>query len=253
MIASRWKSYLLLIAIFVTHVGALQAASIDWDDYAHLLNAYVKPGKINGVDLSVVDYAGIKQDERFKRVAQQFAAADLSQLVSKQEKLAFYINAYNFFAIKIVVDHWPVKSIRDIGSFFSPVWKKDVGILAGKQTTLHIIEHEILRKMGEPRIHFAIVCASVSCPDLLNEPYRTKNLAQQLEQQTVSFLSNEDKGVKVARDEIRVSKIFDWFEEDFAQSGGVAEFVRQYRPDVPAHLGVEVDLEYDWQVNATQF
>ena len=253
MITSRWKKCLSLIIFFIAHVGTLQAASNDWDDYAYLLSTYVKPGKINGVDLSVVDYAGIKQDERFKRVAKQFAAADLSQLVSEQEKLAFYINAYNFFAIKMVTDHWPVKSIRDIGSFFFPVWKKDVGMLAGKPTTLHIIEHEILRKMGEPRIHFAIVCASVSCPDLLNEPYRATRLEQQLNQQTILFLSNKNKGVHIARGEIRVSKIFDWFEEDFEQAGGIEGFVRQYQPNLPDHLEMEASLDYDWQVNAARF
>ena len=222
---------------------------MDWRVYAELLDAHVSQGEINGTSLNVVNYSGIKSDARFQEVARQFASASEAGFQSKQEKLAFYINAYNFFAMKMVVDHWPLESIRDVGSWISPVWKKNVGVLAGREVTLHEVEHEILRKLDEPRIHFAIVCASVSCPDLLAEPYRGDTLDEQLEQQTLAFLNNEKKGLRIEKQEIRLSKIFDWFEDDFESVGGIESFVRQYKPSLPSGFDVETDIHYDWALN----
>ena len=115
--------------------------------------------------------------------------------------------------------------------------------------SLDELEHDILRKLGEPRIHFAIVCASVSCPDLRREPYTAALLEVQLEEQVRGFLANEAKGLRLEGRQARVSKIFDWFAEDFSGVGGVAAFIRRYRP-LPAAVAVEADLDYDWSVNA---
>ena len=225
------------------------AQKVDWSLYEKLLTDHVSQGVINGTSLAVVDYEAVKRDEAYSELVAQLAKFDVNQLATKEEKLAFYINAYNVFAIKMVLDHWPVESIRDIGSFFSPVWKKTVGTLAGKAVTLDEIEHKIIRPMGEPRIHFAIVCASVSCPDLLNEPFHAERLNEQLDRQTKAFLANDVKGLRVKGDEIQVSKIFDWFEEDFDKSGGIASFVRSYRPELPKGYDVEAELDYDWSLN----
>ena len=150
----------------------------------------------------------------------------------------------------MVLDHWPLKSIKDVGSLLSPVWDKPAGEIGGKRVTLGQIEHEILRPMGEPRVHFAIVCASVSCPDLNNRPYTAARLDGQLDEQVRRFLGNKTKGVAVADNQIRISKIFDWFEEDFQRAGGVDAFVRRYRPNLPASP-VEADIPYDWDLNET--
>lgn len=112
-------------------------------------------------------------------------------------------------AIKTVLDHWPLQSIRDAGSFFSPVWKKPAGMVAGKVRSLHEIEHDILRAMHEPRIHFAIVCASVSCPDLRPEAYNAAQLDDQLDDQATIFLSRQQKGLRIEANGVQLSKIFD--------------------------------------------
>lgn len=117
----------------------------------------------------------------------QFPVKNLS---SREKKLAFYINSYNILALKMVVDHWPLKSIKDIGSLFRPVWGKVAGTISGKLVSLDDIENDIIRPMGEPRIHLAIVCASVSCPDLRTEPYTAKKLDSQLDEQVRLFLNN---------------------------------------------------------------
>ncbi len=104
--------------------------------------------------------------------------------------------------------------------------------------------------MGDPRIHLAIVCASISCPDLRNEPYTAAKLNEQLDYQSRQFLNNEGKGLKIEKKAIRLSKIFDWFKGDFKASGGVMTFIKRYRTDLPA-LKIEANMPYDWTVNAT--
>ncbi len=156
-------------------------------------------------------------------------------------------------ALKMVADHWPIGSIKDAGSLFRRVWSRVSGSLGGKPITLGEIEHLILRKMGEPRIHLAIVCASISCPDLRNEPYAAaklnEQLDEQLDEQSRHFLNNAGKGLKIEKNAIRLSKIFDWFEDDFKVSGGVMAFIKHYRTDLPA-LKIKADIPYNWAVNA---
>jgi hypothetical protein len=227
------------------------AVEPDWSDYSRLLGEHVHPGVKRGVALNTVNYAELKKSGEVDRVAAQLAAFPMEKLASRDEKLAFYINAYNVLAIKMVLDHWPLESIKDVGSFISPVWKKPAGQLGGKTVTLDELEHRILRPMGEPRIHFAIVCASISCPDLRVEPYTAKRLDAQLEDQTRKFLGNPAKGVKVEEGNVRVSQIFDWFKKDFDKLGGVEAFVRRYRQDVPEKLPVKANTPYDWSLNAS--
>ena len=151
--------------------------------------------------------------------------------------------------MKMVLDHWPLEGIRDVGSLFSPLWKQPAGILGGKAVTLDELEHRVLRPMGDPRIHFAIVCASVSCPDLRTEPYTAARLNSQLDDQVEGFLANPAKGSRVEQQHIRLSKIFDWFKQDFSRTGGVKTFIRHYRPELPEQLPVRADLNYDWSLN----
>lgn len=230
----------------------VKAEELNWNDYDQLLSKYVKQGKLNNVNLMTVDYMGIKTDKNYPRVIAQLASFDPSKLQTQQERLAFYINAYNVLAIKMVLDHWPVKSIKDAGGLFSSVWKEDVGKINGKTVTLNQVEHEILRKMGEPRIHMAIVCASVSCPDLRAEAYTAKKLDNQLNEQSKLFLMNHKKGLHIKGNTAYVSKIFDWFEDDFDKVGGVKSFMRQYNKNVTARMNIDADLNYDWQLNNAQ-
>lgn len=227
------------------------AASPDLSDYSGVLGKHVRSGVKNGVALNTVDYAALKKSGEVDRVAAQLAAFPMEKLASRDERLAFYINAYNVLAMKMVLDHWPLESIKDAGSIISPVWKKPAGRLGGKMVTLDELEHRILRPMGEPRIHFAIVCASVSCPDLRVEPYTAKRLDAQLDDQARKFLGNPAKGMSVEEGNVRVSQIFDWFKKDFDKLGGVETFIRRYRQDAPEKLPVKANIPYDWALNAS--
>ena len=157
----------------------------------------------------------------------------------------------------MVQDNYPVKSIKDAGSFFSPVWKKTAGVVGGKDITLDDIEHGILRKMGEPRIHIAIVCASVSCPDLRTEVYTEKKLNAQLDDQMKGLLANSGKGLQIDRQKgkIYISSIFKWFKEDFESRGGVVTFITPYSPErdrkyLQGKNYKVAYLDYDWDLNA---
>ncbi len=225
------------------------AKSPDWSAYLKVLQ-HVKPGAKHGIPLEFVNYMQLKESGLLETAYHQISNFPITDLEGREEKLAFYINVYNILAMKMVLDHWPVKTIKDIGSIFQPVWGKTAGIISGKKVSLDDIENNILRLMGEPRIHFAIVCASVSCPDLRAEPYIAEHLNSQLDAQVRSFLQNEKKGLRVEEKEIHVSKIFAWFEQDFDKAGGIKTFIRHYRPELP-HLEFEADIDYDWSLNST--
>jgi len=222
----------------------------DWSPYTELLQTHVSQGSKNGVALNLVNYQNLARDKRWENLLNTLASFDESLLVSNEEKLAFWINAYNISAIKVVLDHWPLDSIRDAGGLFSPVWKKEAAIVAGKMRTLHEIEHKILRSMEEPRIHFAIVCASVSCPDLKTKAYDAKHLNKQLNQQAKIFIHHRRKGVQITDNHIYLSKIFDWFEEDFQSRKGVISFIQTYRKDIAADSKTVSYMDYDWSLNA---
>jgi hypothetical protein len=205
-----------------------------------------------------VDYAALRGDPDWPRLVASLAAADPDALPGRAEKLAFWINAYNVLAIDWVVREGPVESIRDLGSLLRPVWKKKAGEIGGRDVTLDEIEHRILRPLGEPRIHVAIVCASTSCPGLRREPFRAAALDRQLDEQARAFLADPRKGLAVDRGAgvARVSKIFDWFAGDFDASGGVRAFLARHAPAAErawlAERGTRLELrwlEYDWRLN----
>lgn len=223
------------------------AAEPNWSAYAEVLKS-VHQGTKNNVRLALVDYQVLKENGKLEAAYQELSNFPAKSLSNKEEKLAFYINAYNILALKMVLDHWPVDSIKDVGSLISPVWGKSAGSIDGKTVSLDEIENKTLRPMGEPRIHFAIVCASVSCPDLRNTPYTASNLNAQLNEQVQRFLANADKGLRIDNDGMHISRIFDWFEKDFKSVGGVEAFIRRYRADLP-ELPIKADINYDWSVN----
>ncbi len=243
------KCFIFILSLFFSAWNVL-AEEPNWASYRGVLEQ-VKTGSKNGVSLMLVDYQTIKTNGTLDNAYQTISGFAPGRLSGRKEQLAFYINAYNILALKMVADHWPTESIKDAGSLFTPVWDKPAGKLGGKVMTLGEVEHKILRPMGEPRIHLAIVCASVSCPDLRNEPFTAARLNEQLDDQARKFLHNQGKGLKIEKKAVRISKIFDWFEEDFDMHGGVPAFIKRYRNDLP-ELKVKANIPYDWTVNSVE-
>lgn len=233
------------------------AGSDAWTErYARLLEGYT--ARVDAKVGTRVDYSGLLREPGWKAMIAALGKVDPAVLGTRAERLAFWINVYNVFAIDLVLRHYPVESIRDIGSFFRPVWKREAGRIDGRPYTLDEIEHEILRPMGEPRIHGAIVCASISCPDLRREPYRADALDDQLDDNMRIWLAHDDKGLAIDRagGEIRLSRIFDWFEDDFDVRGGVLAVVTRHAPEPErAWLVANAEradityFEYDWRLN----
>ena len=244
-IFSKLGSKLIMAGVVLS--STTRAETPEWTDYNHLLENYVKQGNKAGINLTLVDYRGWAKDPAWERLLATIRAFPPDRLGNREEIISFYINTYNIFAIKMVLDNRPLDSIRDAGSWFRPVWKKTAGVLGGREVTLHMIEHEILRNLDEPRIHMAIVCASLSCPDLATQAYTADRLNEDLDSQSKRFLDNEGKGLVVRGNRIFISKIFKWFEEDFDTYGGVEDFISHYTA-VPDDVSIQY-LDYNWSLN----
>jgi hypothetical protein len=175
---------------------------------------------------------------------------------SDPQKIAFWINAYNAYTLKLIVDHYPVKSIKDIGGFFSSPWKKEFFKLLGQSFHLDKIEHEILRKkFKEPRIHFAVNCASIGCPALRSEAYTADQLSNQLQEQGQIFLQDRSRNSwDASQNKLFLSPIFKWFKEDFgSEPNNILSFVKPFfKSDSAPSATPEFKLEYtdyDWSLN----
>ena len=220
---------------------AYSAESLD-----HVLSQHVAEGHVN--------YPGIGQDGRFQNYLKLVNRVDPQQLSTREERLAFWVNAYNAFAIKGILDGLSPETLWGRYRFFIG---QDYSV-GGATINLYDLERKLLiPDFREPRIHFAIICASRSCPLLRSEAYSSNRLEDQLDEEARRFINDSsrnyfDQEKKIAH----LSKIFDWFTEDFeAHSGSLLQYVAQYvnDPDLAQDLRktpyhVEF-LEYDWRLN----
>ena len=236
--------------------GFTMAKTFDFSDWGTLLKKYVDSKVLEGIQLNTVNYEKLRQDPLFSHLLNKLKLFVPSELQTHEEKLAFWINTYNIFAIKIVAENYPLKSIKDIGSLFKSVWRYRAGTVGDKGYTLNKIEHKILRTMGEPRIHVAIVCASISCPDLATDVFRPESIDQQLDAQVRVFLANSNKGMRLDANGNRVfiSKIFKWFSKDFESHGGVLKFIEPYvsskYKQVLNNSSLRIFyMKYNWRLN----
>lgn len=246
------RSVTLLVVLALTS----PASALDEVLYAELLQRHTR--EVTDTAGVRVDYRALRGNPDWKRLVASVESTDPEKLDSRAAKIAFWSNAYNILAIDTVVRNYPVESIKDVGSFFRPVWDREAGTIGGRAMSLGEIEHEILRKLGEPRIHAAIVCASVSCPPLHREPFTAKRLEEQLGATLRTWLAEPRKGLRIDRGSktVHLSKVFDWFGEDFEPAGGVLVFIAPYVSDSDrlwlernaADLDIEY-LDYDWGLN----
>jgi hypothetical protein len=240
-----------LLAIILTMSFALNASAyselhIFNNSYDKLLKKFVKTSHVkDGVILNVVDYKKLKTSKELFKTSSLIKLVEVEGL-TEQEKLSFWINAYNFYTLELVAKNIDeIESIKDLGSLFSSVWDKYKFEIDGNHYTLNNIEHNILRtKFDEPRVHFALVCASISCPDLRNEAYTAFKVYDQLEDQTKKFLNNNTKGIIIDKGMVKVSKIFRWYGKDFKPNK--TEFIQKYNPIEYTH-GY---LDYNWNLNS---
>ncbi len=205
-----------------------------------------------------VNYAGLKNDsEMLESYLDLLAVNAPGDKGTFQTGLAFWINAYNALIIKGVLDHYPTTSVRKVkpfNGFFSRI-RFQVG---GRSYTLNDIEHDIIRyEFGDPRIHFALVCASLGCPILENRAFFPETLEERLDNATANFINNPEK-VRLDRENgvLYLSQIFEWFAEDFEDThDSVIDFIAEYLPEADTTFLKEQEIQiqymqYDWQLNA---
>lgn len=235
------------------------SAVVDTTDWASMLKTYLVAGPDR---LNTVRYATWKAEAhaRLKTAIAGFERVDVEKL-DRPDQFAFWANLYNAKTIDIILDHYPVKSIKDIrlgGTLLANVtggpWKAKVVTVSGHPLSLDDIEHVILRGLfGDARVHYAVNCASVGCPNLRQEPYSGAALEAQLDQAARDYV-NASRGIRVTRGKVTASSIYNWFQVDFGGTvAGVLRHVRKYaEPNLVAALATVTAIDeyaYDWSLN----
>ena len=263
------RSFLIVAASLLTSASWAQTFDHQHTAWSALLKKHVVV--LDGGKATQVRYAGMATD----RVALQRYLASLSDVspasfdvFTKPQQMAFLINAYNAYTVELILTRYPkLASIKDLGSLLQSPWKKEFVPLLGKTLSLDGIEHQQLRQRGrydDPRVHFAVNCASIGCPALREEAFVAERLEAQLEEQTRRFMSDRSRNRwNAAKQQLEVSKIFDWYGEDFrlGHKGitSLAAFCARNADqlaDAPADreriraMTAKIDfLDYDWKLN----
>lgn len=168
---------------------------------------------------------------------------------SSNKKKAFWINTYNAYTIKIILNNYPLKSIRDIKIDGKTAWKIPFVKVGQKRYTLDQIEHEILRKkFNDPRIHVGINCASVSCPRLWNFAFTEDNIASSLDNLMKEFINDTTRN-KISKNNLEISEIFNWFSKDFIKNGTIISYLNTYAAIKISEKASIKYLTYDWSLN----
>ncbi len=218
---------------------ANSAVNIDHSDWDKLLKKYVNAD-------GNVDYKGFKSDKaKLDAYLTKLSKSEPTDKWSVQELLAYYINIYNAATIQLIVDNYPTNSIKDIKG----AWTNGFVKIGDKEISLGAIENGVLRKMDEPRIHFAINCASVSCPKLMDEAFTAGKINEQLEAATKEFI-NSDKN-DITTNNPKLSKIFDFYTSDFTVDGkkDLIAYINQYSNTKINANAQYTFKEYDWNLN----
>ena len=227
--------------------------------FTQILNDYVHDGLVN--------YINLKEDKRLDKYLEQLENTNPDNLRTDEDKLAFWINAYNAFTLKFIIEEYPVESINDLhwGGLYlgtllgTTVWDDEKIIINGTKLSLNNIEHDIARKkFNEERVHFAMVCASYSCPQLRDEAYEGYKLNKQLNEQARLFFMDETKNnFDLKKRTAYLSKILNWYSSDFGNDDQsillyVSQFLdREIADDIRRNLSQwEIDhLSYNWDLN----
>jgi len=193
----------------------------------------------------IVNYAGLKKNRKALLDYINTLGETLpEESWSQEEKLSYWMNAYNAMTVDLILRNQPLESIKDINK----PWEQRYWKLGEKYYNLDEIEHQILRKMGDARIHFGINCASFSCPPLLNEAFTPSKVDAQLDKVARKFINDTSRN-RISENSVEISKIFDWFAKDFKRNGSIVDYLNQYST-IKISEGAKVRyMDYDWALN----
>lgn len=238
---------LQLVCLLTISLAILPAqAETSWQEtYDTLLQKYATQKGVRYASW----HANAEDRKRLDEITQAIAKTDLSKF-DPQARLTFYLNAYNAWILKVMLDHYPTKSIKDTMYF---VFRRNIITVAAKKTSFHALENEIIRKQfKEPRIHFALNCASASCPPLHSRAFAVDTLEETLALLTKDFVTKNPLGLRTLNSEreLFASKIFEWYEEDFEKdAGSILGYLEKIR-EKPFPKGATLKFQdYDWSIN----
>ena len=228
---------LIYLFIFISGKTAV-VAQPDYKSWDTFLKKYVSTS-------GDVDYKSIKANKKeLEAITKAFSETSVLTSWSKNDQLAFWINAYNVFTIDLVVNHHPIKSIQNLDG--GKPWDVKRIAIGGKKYSLNNIENDIIRpQFKDARIHFAVNCAAKSCPPILNSAFFGKTLDEQLDAVTKKFISNT-KYQNITSGKMTLSKIFDWYKVDF---GDIFTFINKYSTIKVNKNTAIVYKDYDWSLN----
>ncbi len=243
------RKYLTIFAFYLFTLvlsSSPYAEQQHWKAWSQLLNQAV-------TDKGFVDYNMIQQGEQLDNIIKTIETTAPTSLQTIEQQLTFYINSYNALVIYTIINGKSPSHFFGRFSFF----RNSYYTVAGTSMNLHELEHDVIRPLQEPRIHFALVCASYSCPKLLNSVYRAEDINQQLELAAKAFINNSQKNHFDQTKKIAyISKIFDWFDEDFSsEEMGLLDYIAQYVDDEKLAIALRQQTftirfnNYDWSLN----
>lgn len=196
-----------------------------------------------------VNYKGFQADRSELNTYLAYLAKTNPKTWSAQKQKAFWMNAYNAFTVKMILDHYPLKSITDIKKGDKNAWDIPYATIGGKLYTLNAIEHKILRKdFDDPRIHVGINCASYSCPPILNQAFTEGNVNTLLDKAFRAFV-NDPLRNNIQANQIKISQLFDWFSGDFSKKGSVIDYLNKYSKVKISKTAKVEYLDYKWALN----
>ncbi len=248
------KAIILMLVLITVHGLAVNVFSSEKDNpgsiFDSILSRYVSED-------GLVNYKGLKKDKEINKYIEYLSNTDPRSLPSEKHRMAFWINAYNAFVIKGVLEEYPIKSVLKVSLIPHSFFKRKKFETKHGEITLQVLENEKLREaFREPRVHFAINCASISCPKLLIEEYSAEKLEEQLEAQAVSFINDKSRNYLDKENKVLyLSSIFEWYEGDFVKKGErIADYVAGYLNADDAEfvrnnkIAIKY-LDYDWSLN----
>lgn len=251
LFVNSYTSNAQTLAVHVNHVSDKSSSNLKDFPTKEKLNYNLWEVLLNKnvTSKGIVNYKAFKKDsEKLNDFLRQLSRAKITTAWTKNDKIAYWINVYNAYTVKLIVNNYPVHSIKQIEN----PWKEKFFAIDGKLMNLHQVEHEILRNFGDPRIHFAINCASASCPRLIQVPYTAANLERLLERQTKEFI-NDPFYNTITGYAVNVSKIFDWYKKDFKQDAGtVVNFINKYSNTNIKDQEEKGYKQYDWSINSVE-
>jgi hypothetical protein len=230
---------LIILSSFVSFAG-IGEPKMDHSAWDRLLQKHVSA-------LGNVSYEGFKKDQVVLDAYLNSLSATIPESNwTRNEAMAYWINAYNAYTIKLMLNNYPLKSIMDVNG--GKAWDLKFIDLKGEKYSLNNMEHDILReKYFDPRIHFAVNCASISCPKLSNSAYFAEGLDAKLDKAAKEFINNSSKN-DISAYVAQISKLFDWYKDDFTKNGTVKDYINKYSTTKLTVNNISYK-EYNWNIN----